>query len=451
MQNNLTQGNLLPTLIRFSIPYLISCFLQTFYGLADLFVIGQFNDSAVISAVSIGSQVTHMLTVIIVGLAMGSTVLISNAVGAKDQKRMVKGIANTVSLFLLFSLAATILLILCVNLILTAVATPLESLAQTRYYLLICFGGLPFIVAYNVISSIFRGMGDSKTPMYFVAAAGVINILLDFLFIGPFGMQAAGAALATVLSQIISVILALIALRRRDLGFCLTREDFLFQKDTLVQILKVGVPVAFQDGFIQISFLVITAIANSRGVETAAAVGIVEKIISFLFLIPSSMLSSVSVIAAQNAGAGLHKQGRKVLFYGIGICTFFGLLFTVACQFMAEPILHIFVKETPVIILGGQYLRAYVFDCIFAGIHFCFSGYFCAYGKSMYSFAQNLTSIILIRIPGAYLAARFFPDTLYPMGMAAPAGSALSALICVGIFIWFQKKIISDHCTTRLE
>lgn len=440
MQNDLTRGSICKTLLRFSVPYLISCFLQTFYGLADLFVTGQFNHADVISAVSIGSQLTHMLTVVIVGLAMGSTVTISNAVGTKNTKKMVQAIGNTVSVFLIFSLAATILLLLNTNHILSALRTPEESWEQARSYLFICFAGVPFIVAYNVVSSIFRGMGDSKSPMYIVAAAGIINIFLDFLFIGPFGMKATGAALATVLAQAISVLLALNMLRGRSTGLCLTKQDFLFQKGISSGILKIGIPVAFQDGFIQIAFLVITAIANSRGVDTAAAVGIVEKIISFLFLIPSAMLSSVSVVASQNAGAGLHQRGRKALYCGIGICVTFGLTIAVICQFAPETILRIFSGEEPVIRLGSQYLRAYVFDCVFAGVHFCFSGYFCAYGKSMYSFIHNLLSIILVRIPGAYLASVYFPDTLYPMGWAAPLGSLLSAVVCVGMFVWFRKR-----------
>lgn len=440
VNNDLTQGSILKTLIRFSIPYFISCFLQALYGLTDLFVIGQFNDASVISAVSVGSQVTHMLTVIIVGLAMGSTVIISNAVGAKETKRASKAIGNTVSVFLLFSLAMTVLPVLFVNGILNALSTPAEAMEQARIYLIICFCGVPFIVAYNVLSSVFRGLGDSKSPMYFVAVAGVINIALDFIFIGSLKMQAAGAALATALSQAVSVIFALVSLKRRDMGVKVTKKDFGFGKKVLSDILKIGVPVAFQDGFIQIAFLVITAIANGRGVDTAAAVGIVEKIIGFLFLVPSSMLSSISAIAAQNAGAELHKRGSQTLFCGMGISVAFGVVIALICQCISEPMIGAFAKETEVITLGGQYLRAYVFDCIFAGIHFCFSGYFCAYGKSMYSFAHNLISIVLIRVPAAYMASKMFADTLYPMGLAAPLGSLLSALLCTGIYLWFRKK-----------
>ena len=446
--DQLVQGNLLKAMMRFSIPYLIACFLQTFYGMADLFITGQFNPAAAVSAVAIGSQVMHMLTVIIVGLAMGSTVCISRSLGARDDKSAEKYIGISVVIFGIFALAATVLLQLGTNGIVGVLSTPPESVAQARSYLRICFAGVPFITAYNVISSIFRGMGDTKRPMIFVAIAGVINIGLDILLIGPFKMGAAGAALATVIAQAISVVLALRSMKRQMFGLALHREDLHPERRSAGQLLRIGVPIACQDGLIQISFLIITAIANSRGVNVAAAVGIVEKIISFLFLVPSAMLSTVSALAARNAGAGIHERGRQVLRYGCLICIAFGSAVFILCQFLSPQILSLFVKNEPEVVrLGAQYLRTYSLDCVFAGIHFCFSGYFSAYGKAMYSFFHNITSIVLVRIPGAWAASVFFPATLYPMGLAAPLGSALSALICV----WLYRKMSLLNKKDRLE
>lgn len=440
MQNDLTKGNIFQALIRFSLPYLLSCFLQTFYGLADLYVTGQYNGADTISAVSIGSQVMHMLTMIIVGLAMGSTVTISQSVGEKNKEKAEKAVGNTVFLFLFVSVFLTIILLACTDKILRIIAVPPEALVQTKLYLMICFGGIPFITAYNIISCIFRGMGDSRSPLYFVAAACVMNIVLDFIFIGSFHMGATGAAFGTVLSQTASVILAFMMIRKKSIGLSVKKEDFLPQRQVLSNILKVGVPIAFQDGFIQVSFMIITIIANQRGVVVAASVGIVEKLISFFFLVPSAMLSSVSAIAAQNVGAGKDDRASKVLKYGVIVAVSFGTIVAAACQFLAPAILGLFADDTEVIRMGSQYLRAYVFDCIAAGVHFCFSGYFCAYGRSILSFMQNVVSIILIRIPGAYLASVLFPDTLYPMGLAAPAGSLLSSVICVVVFLIYRNK-----------
>lgn len=442
MQKDLTKGNILKNMIGFSVPFLISSFLQTFYGLADLFITGQFYGADTITAVSVGSQITHMLTVIIVGLAMGTCVGVGHAVGAGEKERVAKVIGNTVTLFAVFSVVFMGVLLLCRDGIISAISTPAEAVYETGVYLSICFLGVPFITAYNVISSVFRGLGDSRTPMYFVAVAGVVNVILDLLLIGPCGLGAMGVALATVIAQGFSVVLALLWIRRKKTGGILLRkEDFRPDRALMGQMLRVGVPIAAQDGLIQVSFLVITAIANRRGVDVAAAVGIVEKIICFVFLVPSAMLSTVSAMAAQNAGAGKHGQGRRVLYYGMGICVVFGLAVGIACQFLATPILALFAKDEPEVVrLGAQYLKSYIFDCGLAGIHFCFSGYFCAYGKSVYSFVHNIISVIAVRIPGAYFASVIFPATLYPMGWAAPMGSLLSALICVGFFLCSRQK-----------
>ena len=427
MQKNFTKGSVLKALMAFSMPYLLSCFLQTFYGMADLYVTGQYNKAAAISAVSIGSQVMHMLAVVVVGLAMGTTVLLGQAVGEKNQEKAGKIVGNTVVLFLAVSV----------------VFTGKEALAQTKSYLTICFCGIPFITAYNILSCIFRGMGDSKSPMYFVAAACVLNILLDFLFIGGFQMAATGAALGTVLSQTASVIMAFAVIRKKkEFALYLTGRDLRPERETLRKILKIGVPVACQDGFIQISFILITVIANQRGVVAAAGVGIVEKVISFLFLVPSAMLSSISAIAAQNVGAGKHERAEKTLGYGLLISVSFGIVAALACKLAPEMILGLFSKEKDIIFMGSQYLKAYALDCAIAGVHFCFSGYFCAYGKSTVSFLHNLISMAAVRVPGAYLAAVYFPDTLYPMGLAAPAGSLLSSVICMAVFLYFRKRRI---------
>lgn len=440
-RSDLTQGSVLRTLVSFSLPYFLSCFLQTFYGLADLFITGQFNGADTITAVAVGSQITHMLTVIIVGLAMGATVAIGHAVGAEKKERIAAVTGNTVTLFVLFAAALTGILLLTLNAVVMAVSTPAEAVSQTKDYLLVCFLGVPFITAYNVLSSIYRGLGDSRTPMYFVAVAGVLNVVLDYILIGTLRMGALGAAVATVAAQGCSVALALVFLLRGKHSFQLNRQDLRMKREIAGTILRVGIPVAVQDGFIQISFLVITAIANGRGVDVAAAVGIVEKMIGFFFLVPSAMLSSVSAITAQNAGAGKHERGRKTLRYGILISVGFGLMMAVLCQFFSETLVGPFAKDEPEVVrLGGQYLRAYIFDCAAAGIHFCFSGYFCAYGRAGVSFIHNVLSVLLVRIPGAYLASVYFPDTLYPMGCAPPAGSLLSAVVCAAFFVVLRRK-----------
>ncbi len=440
MERDLTKGSVIKVLLRFSLPFLFSSFLQTFYGMVDLYVIGRYNGAAAISAVSVGSQVMHMLTLIIVGLAMGSTVSLGVAIGSRDQKRAGRIVGNTITFFVFGAIVLMIITLLAVDGIISVMSVPEEAVMQTKTYLTICFAGIPFITAYNVISCVYRGMGDSNSPMIFVGVACVFNILIDFVLIGGFQMGAAGAAFGTVVSQAISVAFALLFLRKKKFGLEISRKDLVPESGILKEMLKVGAPVAAQDGFVQIAFLAITMIANTRGVNVAAAVGIVEKIISFLFLVPSAMLSSVSAVAAQDRGAGKDKRARQTLIYAILICVSFGLLCSVVCQIIPGQVVGAFTHERAVRTLGSQYLRSYVFDCMIAGIHFCFTGFFAAYGLSGFSFLYNSLSVVLVRIPGAYLATRLYPNTLFPMGIAAPLGSILSSILCVILFAANQRK-----------
>lgn len=442
LEKNLTNGSVLKNIAYFSLPYLLSYFLQTLYGLADLLIIGQFEGVASTTAVSIGSQVMHMLTVMIVGLAMGSTVCIGQAVGAGDKKHASAAIGNTVTLFMLLSVVITALLLALVRPIVSVMSTPAEAADGTRAYLTICFIGIPFITAYNIISSIFRGLGDSKSPMIFIAVACAANIALDYIFIGAMGLGPAGAALGTTLSQAISVVFSLVVILRRKSGISLERRDLHPQRDTMGRLLRIGVPVAAQDGLIQIAFIVITVIANRRGLDAAAAVGIVEKIISFVFLVPSSMLSTVSALCAQNIGAGKQARAEQTLRYAIIIAVSFGIIIALLTQFISEQAVGLFTPDVIVITLGGQYLRGYIWDALFAGIHFCFSGYFCACGRSEISFIHNISAIALVRIPGVYLTSKLFPDTLFPMGLATAAGSLLSVIICVIAFALLKKHSV---------
>ena len=439
MEKNLTRGSVLKSILFFSLPYLFSYFLQTLYGMADLFIIGQFEGVASTTAVSIGSQVMHMITVMIVGLAMGATVTIGRAVGAENKPRAARLIGNTVTLFMAGSVVLAAVLVGLVDPIVRIVSTPEQAVAGTRTYLIICFIGVPCITAYNIMASIFRGLGDSRSPMYFIAVACASNIALDYLFMGALHMGPAGAALGTTLAQAVSVVVSLAVMRGARGGIALTRDDFRPQRAVMGRILRIGVPIALQDGLIQIAFLFITVIANRRGLTDAAAVGIVEKIISFLFLVPSSMLSTVSALGAQCIGAGKPRRALQTLWYAIAVAFGFGVLISVVIQFVAEPVVALFTHDAAVVAAGGPYLRGYILDCCFAGVHFCFSGYFCAIGRSELSFLHNITAVVLVRVPGAYLTSKWFPTTLLPMGLATAAGSLLSVIICVIAFLVLRR------------
>lgn len=440
MEKVRTEGSVLKNVLEFSLPYLLSYFLQTLYGMADLFIIGQFAGVASTTAVSIGSQVMHMLTVMIVGLAMGATVCIARDVGGGQREKAAEHMGNTITLFVGVSLVLTAVLLTLTGPITGLMSTPAEAVAGTKAYLTICILGIPFITAYNIISAVFRGLGDSKSPMYFIAVACCANILLDYLFMGAMHMGPAGAALGTTLSQTISVLISLVVMLRRGTGIPMKPAHLRPKRKTMGQILRIGIPVAFQDGFIQISFLTITIIANQRGLTDAAAVGIVEKIMSFMFLVPSSMLSTVSALGAQNLGAGKPERAKQTLGYAILIAMGFGFVAAVAVQIAADGIVGLFTTDAQVAVAGGQYLRGYIWDSFLGGIQFSFSGYFCALGRSGLSFLHNVLSILLVRVPGAYLTSALFPDNLLPMGLASAAGSLFSSVVCVGVYLWLRKR-----------
>lgn len=474
-RKDLTQGGILGNIISFSLPYMLAYFLQILYGLADLFVIGRYCSVDSTTAVSNGAQVMYLITCVVIGLAMGTTVCLGRAVGAKDGRRAARIIGNTATMFLMLSVVlAGVLLILRGNIV-GWIDTPVEAVGATGDYLTICFIGIPFIMAYNIIASIFRGMGDSKSPMYFVAIACVVNILLDYLFIGGCGLGAKGAALGTTLSQAFSVAVALLSIRKQrrkvvpaedassvdissddvssvdteisssaaslDAALAVRREDFKPQGAVIKNILKIGFPIAMQDGFIQIAFIIITVIANGRGLYDAAAVGIVEKFIGLVFIVPSAMLSTVSAISSQNIGAGQIPRAQSTLWRAMTITTSYGVVMALLMQWIPDVAVRLFTDDAQVIGLGAEYLRGYVWDCIFAGIHFCFSGFFTACGYSIISFAHNFVSIMMARVPLVYLASEMYPDTLYPMGLATCLGSVLSCVICVVAYPWVRRKV----------
>ena len=382
MEKNLTTGGVLKNVVSFSLPFLLSYFLQTLYGMADLFIIGQYEGVASTTAVSVGSQIMHMLTVMIVGLAMGTTVTIGRAVGAGDREKTAKGIGNTVTLFMGLSVVLTLLLFFLSGGIVSLVQTPEQAADGTIKYLKVCFLGIPFITAYNIIAAIYRGIGDSKSPMYFVTVACAANIGLDYFFMGALKMGPVGAALGTTLSQGISVVISLIFILKKKTDLPIKRAHFRPDREVMGEILRIGVPVTLQDGFIQVAFMVVTVIANRRGLTDAAAV----------------------------------------------------------VQFFAEPIVSLFTSDAGVITAGGQYYRGYVWDSCIGSIQFSFSGYFCACGRSELSFLHNIISIITVRVPGAFLASRFFADTLLPMGFASSAGSLVSSVVCVAAFLIITRN-----------
>lgn len=435
-----TEGKILSPLIRFALPVLLALFLQAMYGAVDLLVVGQFGKATDVSAVSTGSQILHSITVVITGLAMGITVLTGQRIGEKRPEEAGRTIGAGIALFFVVAMAVTVPMVIWAGTVSRIMQAPEEAFGQTVAYVRICSAGTIFIVAYNVLGSIFRGIGDSKMPLITVAIACVLNIGCDLLFVSVFQMGAAGAALATVLAQAVSVLLSFMIIRRRELPFRLSRKDICFDGPVIRKILALGTPVAFQDLLVSISFLVIIAIVNSMGVVASAGVGVAEKLCAFIMLVPSAYMQSMSAFVAQNIGAKRPDRARKALVYGIGTSVLVGFFMFYLSFFHGVWMSGLFARDREVILAAADYLRAYAIDCILTSFLFCFMGYFNGGGKTLFVMLQGIAGAFCVRIPVAYLVSRIAGVSLFYIGLATPASTIVQIVLCIGYYLHSRRE-----------
>ena len=461
--NNLTEGNVKRVLLSFAVPFFISYAMQAAYGAVDLFVVGRFCQTSAVSAVSIGSQAMQLITSFVVGISMGTTVLIGRSSGENDRAMIKKTIQSSVWILIILSFVLTLLMLLNGQTIAVWMQTPAKALAETKTYIHICSIGIPFIVMFNVNAAIMRGMGNSKTPMQIVGISGLCNVVGDFILSGMLHNGVAGVAVATAASQAVSALISLIALRRLESAssrIALEHPDsgssritlehpdsdschFPFAPDGYCtkKIFAVGLPIAMQDTLINISFMILTLVANRRGLEASSAVGIVEKLISFMFLVPSSMMSAVSTFTAQNSGAHKYDRIHECIIFSIVVTAGFGALMCLISWTIPDILTSIFTKDPRVIEYAGEYIRSYSIDCILVGVTFALNGYLNGIGNSLVTFIHNTLAIFAVRIPAAFLLSSMFPDTMFPMGFASPLGSLFSIIFLVFYFSVKNKKL----------
>ena len=439
-----TEGKIFSPLIRFSLPVLFALFLQTMYGAVDLLIVGQFGGASsqiYVSAVSTGSQVMHTLTVVITGLAMGLTVFVGREIGAGKRERAGKIIGSGIWLFGLIALAVSGIMICAAPVLAGAMHAPREALEQTILYIIICSAGTVFIVAYNLVGSIFRGIGDSKIPLMTVAAACVLNISGDLLLVAVFHMGAAGAAIATVAAQAFSVLIFLLVIKKRELPFRFSVKEIRPNRDYIKQILRLGIPSAFQDLLVSISFLVILAIVNSLGLIASAGVGVAEKLCGFIMLVPSAFMQSMSAFVAQNMGAGKTDRANKALSCGIASSLVISVLMAYFNFFHGNLLAGIFTKDAQVIPAAADYLRAYALDCLLTSFLFCFIGFFNGCGKTTFVMLQGIIGAFGVRIPVSWIMSRQAQVTLFHIGLATPASSLVQIVLCGCYFCFLMRKI----------
>lgn len=442
-QQTFTQGRILPSLIRFALPVLLALFLQTMYGAVDLLIVGRFGgelSDVYVSAVSTGSQLMQTVTLAITGLSMGLTVFVGTKIGAGKPEEAGKIIGAGIWLFGVMALVLTGVMVFAAPGMAGAMHAPEAAFDQTVSYLKLCSAGAVFIVAYNLVGSIFRGIGDSKIPLLTVTIACVLNIGGDLLLVAGFHMGAAGAAIATVFAQAVSVLLSLLIIRRRRLPFPFSLSYILPKGAYIREILRLGIPIALQDLLVNISFLVIISIVNSIGLTESAGVGVAEKMCGFLMLVPSAYMQSMSAFVAQNMGAEQPRRARKALLYGIVSSLALSVLMAYFSFFHGDLLAGIFAEKTGVILAAADYLRAYALDCLLTSFLFCFIGYFNGCGCTAFVMLQGIAGAFGVRVPVSWIMSRRPGVSLFHIGLATPASTVVQIILCAFYFMVLLRR-----------
>ena len=439
-KTDFTEGKIIGPLLRFVFPIMFAIFLQVFYGAVDLLIVGKFSDAVNVSAVSTGSQLMHSVTIILTDLALGTTVLLGIFLGQKNAEECGRVIGATVALFFSIGAAASVLFLCCAEPLAALMNAPAEAFAQTASYIRICGGGSVFIVAYNVLGSIFRGIGNASLPLFTVAVATFFNIAGDYLMVAVFHMGATGAAVATVVAQAFSVLCSVLLVKRLGLNLSFSTSDIGFHKTLIRRIIGVGIPIALQDLLVGISFLIILAIVNQYGVITSAGVGVAEKLCGFFLLAPIAFSQGISSFVAQNYGAGKMDRARKALRYGISISLGCGVVLGYLAFFHSVPLSSIFSDDAAVCRASGEYLKAFSFDCLLTAFLFCFMGFFNGCARTRFVMLQGIAGAFLVRVPLSYLFSSWYGGNIFILGLATPASSLVQVLLCIVYYLKFKQE-----------
>jgi len=437
--NDFTSGAILPKLLNFMLPVLFAMFLQAMYGAVDLLVVGKFCTSADVSAVSTGSQIIFTLTNLIVSFAMGITVAVGQRIGQKRPDAAAQTIGTGLLIFAGFGALFTLVSVVGAALLARVMQAPAEAFDVTVSYIRICGAGFLIITGYNLLGSVFRGLGDSRTPLIAVGIACALNIAGDLLFVAVLGLGAAGAALATVMAQLVSVIISLAIIRRAKLPFAFHRAHIRLDRESAAAIFHIGTPIALQDFLVGISFLVILAIVNSIGVTASAAVGIAEKVCAFIMLVPAAFMQSMSAFVAQNCGAGLPGRARQALRTGIAVSFAFGVAMFALAFFRGDLLAGIFSNDPAAILSAWDYLKAYAIDCLLTCFLFCFIGYFNGMQRTTFVMVQGVCGAFLVRIPVAFLMRRIGGGSLFLIGLSTPCSTVVQIVLCFIALIYFDR------------
>lgn len=439
-EHTFLKGPILPALIKFSVPILLALVIQALYGAVDLWAVGKFCGKADVSAVATGSQTMQIITGIVTGLSIGTTVCLGQAVGHKNHKSAADVIGTSIWVFSILGILLSIIMVISAPGIAMLMNAPEEAFTQTVHYIRICGAGSIFIVGYNLISAIFRGIGNSTAPLLFVIIACVTNIVGDITLIKFFDMGTAGAAIATIAAQAVSVLLSLIIICKKGLSFEICKTNLLPKKVTAKEIIRLGSPIALQDMCNEISYLILIGLVNILGVTASAGVGIAEKLVMFILLIPMSYMQSISAFVAQNTGAGESMRAKKAMWLGMGTAACLGGIVSYLSFMHGDVMSMIFIKDIAVINASAEFLKATAVECLVLSVAYCFTGYFNGIGKTAFVMAQGLCAIFLVKLPYAWFASHKAIPQLFDIGLSTAYAAMFTLAACLIYYLLLHRK-----------
>ena len=442
-QSDFTEGSILKKLVAFMFPVLGALILQAAYGAVDLLVVGRFGSTSGLSAVSTGSQVLNLVTFVVIQLAMGITVLIARYLGEKRPEQIGSVIGGSAIVFAIISVILFVIMVGFARPISVLMQAPSEAVDLTTSYVRICGGGILFIVAYNLLAAIFRGLGDSKSPLLFVLVACIVNIFGDLLLVAGLHMDAAGAAIATVMAQALSVVFAVILLMKKKLPFTITKQDFHFNCQCS-RFLEIGLPLALQECLTQISFLALCAFVNRLGLEASSGYGVACKIVNFAMLVPSALMQSMASFVSQNVGAGKRKRAKQSMFTGIGVGLAVGCVVFVLVMLRGDLLTGLFTTDAAVVQRGYEYLKGFALETIVTAVLFSMIGYFNGNNKTVWVMTQGLIQTLLVRLPFAYFISIQPDASLTMIGLAAPVSTMVGIMLNICFYIYLNKISVKN-------
>lgn len=438
-KSDFTQGSILKKLVAFMIPVLGALILQAAYGAVDLLVVGRFGSTSGLSAVSTGSQVLNLVTFVVTQTAMGITVLIARYLGEKRTEQIGAAIGGAAVVFTIISVILFVVMVGFAHPISILMQAPTEAVDLTATYVRICGGGIVFIVAYNLLSAIFRGLGDSKSPLLFVLVACVINIFGDLALVAGLHMDAAGAAIATVAAQACSVVFAIVILLKKQLPFTIKKQDFRLNPQCQ-KFLEIGLPLALQEFLTQVSFLALCAFVNRLGLEASSGYGVACKIVNFAMLVPSALMQSMASFVSQNVGAGKIKRAKQSMFIGIGVGLTVGCLVFALVMLKGDVLSGFFSTDAAVIQNGYAYLKGFAPETLVTAVMFSMVGYFNGNNKTVWVMTQGMIQTLLVRLPFAYIMSIQPNASLTMIGLAAPVSTTVGIILNVGFYLYLNRK-----------